>query len=253
MRNKIPVSKKAGEVWKQFPPHGSYVGAPVYRLIKGGDGELDIKVELLEADYEKCGIDLTSKGGRNLSVSFESLVRLKNNTFLGDEIINAYASMFNKRQVMKRSKKEEHRPAHMFGTHFIGNLCFEGGNQKFVVTKNEKWMHKKRVPVKSRAGRERAETGAMDIFKCDKLFFPMNEGNLHWVFYSINPNSLRQEFYDSMHGILTDDRGFVSECLHRWTLYEHHIRHGRPHPKQNDRWSVDFVLSNEYVLGNSLQ
>ena len=80
MRKKISVSKKAGDVWKQFHPHELYVGAPEYCLIKGGDGELDIKVELLKADYEKCGIDLTSKGGRNLSVSFESFVRLKNNT-----------------------------------------------------------------------------------------------------------------------------------------------------------------------------
>ena len=141
----------------------------------------------------------------------------------------------------------------MFSSHFIGKLCFENNTHKFQVNAIDRWMNKTRVPIRGRPEKARPVEGAMDIFKCDRLIFPMNEGNQHWVFFSINPTSLRQQLFDSLHGNLDKEREYVSHCLYRWILHEHSRRYGKAHPKENVQWSPDCVQSNSIVFGNSSQ
>ena len=241
--------------WKKIPTHECYSGGPSFELLKNGGGAIKQRVELLEDDYEKRGIDVKKKGTRGtFCISYQSLKTLKNHQWVNDEIINGFSAYFNKRQALKyTSHKGSYTPAHMFSSHFIAKLCFENNKRKFQVNVNDRWMNKTRMPICEHPEKAHSVEGAMDIFKCDNLIFPMNKGNQHWVFFSINPSSLRQELFDSLHGKINEERLYVSECLYVWILREHSIRHGTGHPKENERWSKNCVQSDAYVLRNSSQ
>jgi len=80
----------------------------------------------------------------------------------------------------------------------------------------------------------------------------MNEGQQHFVFFVIDPNTLKQEFYCSLHGRLNLRRIHVSKCLHNWIKHQHSIRMGANHPRRV-KWSANRVNDDPRSLGNSHQ
>lgn len=52
------------------------------------------------------------------------------------------------------------------------------------------------------------------MFECKKIVFPVGENNYHFVFFVVDPNTLTQELYDSLHAGLDseDKRTFRSRC-----------------------------------------
>ena len=255
LRNIDEYLGELGDSWRVIPPHECYSGGPIYKLVDCCDGEIDQGVELLEDDYAKLGIDVNKKGTHGtFSISYKSLKTLENRQFVNDEIINGFSAHFNKRQALKYTRhKSGYRPGHMFSTHFIPKLCFKNNKPQFQVDINDRWLNKSRVPKSGCRETACSVEGATDIFKCERLLFPMNEGNLHWVVFSINPNTLCQKLYDSLHGGLDEKRIHVSSCLYRWMLHEHRRRYGKAHLKETVPWSQDCILSSAQVLGNSSQ
>ena len=49
----------------------------------------------------------------------------------------------------------------------------------------------------------------MDIFKLDKIFFPVNQGNQHWNLIIAFMQEKRIQYYDSMGGLGIDDMNFL--------------------------------------------
>eukprot|EP00562_Extubocellulus_spinifer_P036001 CAMPEP_0178679842 /NCGR_PEP_ID=MMETSP0699-20121125/399_1 /TAXON_ID=265572 /ORGANISM="Extubocellulus spinifer, Strain CCMP396" /LENGTH=375 /DNA_ID=CAMNT_0020324223 /DNA_START=532 /DNA_END=1660 /DNA_ORIENTATION=+ len=67
---------------------------------------------------------------------------------------------------------------------------------------------------------------AADIFQCDKVFFPLNIGNWHWIFYEVEIDTLTQKLYDSMSYPIDSDRKQTAARLHNWLQHIHKKLHG---------------------------
>jgi sentrin-specific protease 1 len=72
-----------------------------------------------------------------------------------------------------------------------------------------------------------------DIFKLDKIFFPINQGGMHWVCAVAFMQEKRIQFYDSMSG-----KGLeYLENIFQYIKDEHQDKNGAPLP-QAERWSL---------------
>jgi Ulp1 family protease len=106
-----------------------------------------------------------------------------------------------------------------------------------------KWMMRKRISESEfESGKSwfKMYKGALDIFQCERVMFPMNENNNHWVMYSMNPSTLEMILFDSLHSQMTAKRFDVASCIHEWLL--HSVRHGRPHARAHNEWSLILCL-----------
>jgi sentrin-specific protease 1 len=72
-----------------------------------------------------------------------------------------------------------------------------------------------------------------DIFKLDKIIFPINQGSMHWVCAVIYIQEKRIQFYDSM----GDDGMMYLEALFQYVKDEHQDKKGSPLPDQ-DQWRL---------------
>jgi hypothetical protein len=72
-----------------------------------------------------------------------------------------------------------------------------------------------------------------DIFKLDKIVFPINQGSMHWVCAVIYMQEKRIQFYDSM----GDDGMMYLESLFEYVKDEHQEKKGSPLPNQ-DQWKL---------------
>ena len=65
--------------------------------------------------------------------------------------------------------------------------------------------------MKIKVDGEKPLTATVDIFNSvSLLIFPYNEGRYHWVFFTLNPLTLQQSFYDSVHGQILR----YVQCIH---------------------------------------
>jgi Ulp1 family protease len=141
-------------------------------------------------------------------------------------------------------------PIHIMNTYFVERLCFSGG--RLLKEPNtlgmNRWMNRnsnKRM-VKVR--------GALDIFKCRRDIFPVNEGNEHWIMYSVNPRSFWMICFDSIHGTISQQRQEdVARYIYTWMLHEHEQRHGIPHAKSKDEWNPETCVIDGKIKGTSKQ
>ena len=62
---------------------------------------------------------------------------------------------------------------------------------------------KRKIDMNSdRKGRQ--VMGAMNLFECRMIIFPLFESGIHYIYFAVDPMTLKQKVYDSLHGSLYD-------------------------------------------------
>ncbi|CDR37142.1 RHTO0S02e11188g1_1 [Rhodotorula toruloides] len=160
-----------------------------------------------KAIFANRAYDVSMKGG---SAAHRDIIRLKDRTWLNDEIVNFYGAMINARsdEADKREAKEgpkargegvkRLRKAFCFNTHFWNMF----GDHGFSRVK--RW------------------TKRFDTFEKDIIIVPINHNNSHWVCAAVNIALKRFEYYDS----LGNPSAFVYDRLRRWLAEEHKSKKG---------------------------
>ncbi|BGP29332.1 hypothetical protein JCM10296v2_001071 [Rhodotorula toruloides] len=160
-----------------------------------------------KAIFANRAYDVSMKGG---SAAHRDIIRLKDRTWLNDEIVNFYGAMINARsdEADKREAKEgpkargegvkRLRKAFCFNTHFWKMF----GDHGFSRVK--RW------------------TKRFDTFEKDIIIVPINHNNSHWVCAAVNIALKRFEYYDS----LGNPSAFVYDRLRRWLAEEHKSKKG---------------------------
>jgi sentrin-specific protease 1 len=122
------------------------------------------------------------------SVYRKSIRRLRPGKWLNDEVINFFYLMLGKRdEVMCRIDPDRKR-SHFFKSFFVTTLLNTGHSKKngqYEYRNVKRWS--KKVP-------------GNDIFKLDKIFFPINQHQQHWVCAVAFMQENRIQVYDSMGG-----------------------------------------------------
>ncbi|WVW81658.1 hypothetical protein I302_103653 [Kwoniella bestiolae CBS 10118] len=119
----------------------------------------------------------------------KSIQRLKNGTWLDDEIMNFYIALMD-----ERAKEKGNLKLHAFNSFFYQRLSEKG------YSAVKRWTKK------------------IDLFSKDLVIFPVNIGNMHWTACAINLKEKRIEYYDSMgdfgahrNGIFRRVRGYLND------------------------------------------
>jgi Ulp1 family protease len=129
--------------------------------------------------------DIISQDGTD-SVQRQSMHTLKPGMWLNDEIIHYFYLMLSKRDKELCKKDPTRQRSHFFKSFFITKILNEGSatcDGKYEYKNVKRWS--KKVPGK-------------DIFKLDKILFPINMGNMHWIAAAIFMKQKRIEIFDSM-------------------------------------------------------
>jgi len=129
-----------------------------------------------------------------MSVTRESILRLKPGKWLNDEIINFYYALLAKRDYDLWFSDGKKKRTHFYNTHFMTQLRNEdeGGNDKFADDdKNYKFDNVKRWTKTIPGG---------NVFTLDKLFIPINISNRHWACVTVLIDEKKIEYYDSIRG-----------------------------------------------------
>ena len=235
-------------------------GAPIYVRDSRKKPTLNMKRPLVEGLYRKG-----RKGmGDNEDLVPHVLARLCDHRFVHDAVVNVFANMLNLREVEKRKNDPKYNPVHMSNTYLIDRLCFlkpyrKGTGQtdwsKVKFTYNPTGADCFTNATRKCPKTNKSNIGGMNLFECRLLIFPVNEYDTHFVFFCIEPLTLRQKFYDSFHGKVKNDklRTHVSKQIHQWIKHQHQLRHNKPHPKSSLEWSYRLVQDKSEVLKNSHQ
>lgn len=120
------------------------------------------------------------------SVQRKSMKTLKPGMWLNDEIIHYFYLMLSKRDEELCRNDPSRKRSHFFKSFFITKLLNEGNTScdgKYEYRNVKRWS--KKVPGK-------------DIFDLDKILFPINMGNMHWICAAIFMKKKRIEIFDSM-------------------------------------------------------
>ena len=106
--------------------------------------------------------------------------RLRDGSWLDDEIMNFYGTMIQDRSEGPKTnghvKTAKIRDVHYFNSFFFAKLQTQG----YEGAKLKRWTKK------------------VDIFSKDLVVFPINLGNMHWTAGAINFREKRLEYYDSL-------------------------------------------------------
>jgi Ulp1 family protease len=120
----------------------------------------------------------------------ESMHRLQPGQWLNDEVIHYFLIMLSKRDEELNKQDPSRGRSHFFKSFFITKLLNEGhANPEIEGTydyKNVKRWSKK-VPGK-------------DIFKLNKIVFPINQGTAHWICVVAFMRDKRIQVFDSLGG-----------------------------------------------------
>jgi Ulp1 protease family, C-terminal catalytic domain len=122
------------------------------------------------------------------SVYWKSIWTLRPGQWLNDEVIHYFYVMLGKRDEELCRIDPNRKRSHFFKSFFITMLLNEGNPEKhgqYEYRGVKRWS--KKVPGK-------------DIFKLDKVFFPINQNGMHWVCAVAFMQEKRIQFYDSMGG-----------------------------------------------------
>ncbi|KAL4105928.1 hypothetical protein PRIC1_003983 [Phytophthora ramorum] len=121
-----------------------------------------------EVIIQKYNVDITR---RHLQVMLPA-------TWLNDEVINFYFQMMSDRDEALVSAGVLPKRSHFFNSFFYTKVSENGYN--FINVR--RWTRK------------------IDLFALDKIFIPVNVGNMHWCMAVIFMTEKRIQYYDSMHG-----------------------------------------------------
>ena len=144
------------------------------------------------------------------------------------------SKMLNYQELQKQEKDTNYESYHMFNSFLVTRLCFDKGGKTGCNTRHvcnvkgaDTFTNANRVRMnfvhenKDERSHGISIKGAMNLFKCKRIIFPVNEDNINSVCFVVDPNRLRQKFYCSLHGKLNKRRTHISQCLRKWILCQH--------------------------------
>lgn len=144
----------------------------------------------------------------------ESMQRLRPGQWLNDEVIHYFLIMLGKRDEELCAQDSSRLRCHFFKSFFMTKILNEGhanpnvdGTYEYRNVK--RWS--KKVPGK-------------DIFNLDKIIFPINQGNAHWICGVVFMQEKRIQMYDSLGG---DGRMYL-EAIFRYIQDEHKDKKKEP-------------------------
>eukprot|EP00980_Cylindrotheca_fusiformis_P008183 scaffold1734_cov196-Cylindrotheca_fusiformis.AAC.5 len=122
------------------------------------------------------------------TVQRQSIRTLQPGQWLNDEVIHYFYLMLAKRDEDMSKADPSRKRSHFFKSFFITKLLNEGHSDpamdgKYEYRNVKRWS--KKVPGK-------------DIFKLDKIFFPINQGQMHWFCGVVFMQEKRIQIFDSM-------------------------------------------------------
>lgn len=183
------------------------------------------------------------------SVSRSSMNSLRPGGWLTDEVIHFFYVMLARRDEEMCKQNPQRKRSHFFKSFFITSLLNEGHanpskNGMYEFSNVKRWS--KKVPGKSSNGDasffwfslQRAHNCAQlrtgkDLFNLDRIFFPINQNNMHWVCAVIFMQAKRIQFYDSLGG----DGTHYLDALFRYVKDEHKDKKKCPLPDE-DEWEL---------------
>ena len=120
----------------------------------------------------------------NVNFTRRSIVTLRDNTWINDEVINFYMQLLNQREdeISRLSIHSLRRPCYFFSSFFVAKLL-EG--DIYDYTRVKRWTRNTR------------RQQIRDIFTYHELFFPINIRNSHWAMATINITNKTINYYDS--------------------------------------------------------
>ena len=119
-----------------------------------------------------------------LIIEYRSFFRLREDTWLNDKLIDAFNALVMNRDDYLSSKDPRRTKSHIFSSYFWTKLM--KGN---VMTNTYDYSQ---VKTWGRKAPNR------NIFMCEKLFFPINEKNLHWSLVVVFVKERKIVYYDSL-------------------------------------------------------
>jgi Ulp1 family protease len=153
----------------------------------------------------------------------ESMRRLQPGQWLNDEVIHYFLIMLAKRDEGLAKQDPSRSRCHFFKSFFITKLLNEGhadpevdGTYEYRNVK--RWS--KKVPGK-------------DLFKLNKIFFPINVGGAHWICVVAFMLEKRIETFDSLGGSGT----MYMEAIFKYLQDEHLDKKKVPLP-DSDEWTL---------------
>lgn len=157
------------------------------------------------------------------SVQRQSMHRLQPGQWLNDEVIHYFFVMLTKRDEEMCRLDPSRKRNHFFKSFFITKLLNEGNadvskDGQYEYGNVKRWS--KKIPGK-------------DIFKLDKIFFPINQGRMHWMCAVIYMKERQIKMYDSMGG----SGMHYLKSLFQYLQDEHMDKKGTPLPDK-DQWEL---------------
>lgn len=122
------------------------------------------------------------------TVQRQSIQTLQPGQWLNDEVIHYFYLMLAKRDEDMSKNDPSRKRSHFFKSFFITKLLNEGHSNpamdgKYEYKNVKRWS--KKVPGK-------------DIFQLDKIFFPINQGQMHWLCGVVLMQEKKIQIFDSM-------------------------------------------------------
>jgi hypothetical protein len=132
----------------------------------------------------------------NTPMDRNKMMCLKPSQWLNDEVINFYMCMLKERDDALCAKDPKRVASYFFNSFFLDRLLVTDNGYKYANIK--RWSKK------------------IDVFKLDKIFFPVNLNNTHWTMMVVYMQLKEIHYYDSMSG--SGKRHL--EAL-KWYIYMH--------------------------------
>jgi sentrin-specific protease 1 len=149
---------------------------------------------------------------QKVEVTNAAMARMKPGTWLSDEPINAYMAMLQDRDHSWTRRGIADRPRTLFLSTFFVEKLMEGN--VYDYEKVRRWTSERRF---RRVGIDHIKS----IADVDKIVFPINLGNSHWVLAVANVRNRRVEWYDSMGGV---QRRYTN-AIKRWVKQDFKDKH----------------------------
>lgn len=166
----------------------------------------------VQTALQERGLKVSVPGAQ---VTAHDLGKLRPRQWLNDESINFYGALLMQRSQRAVEKRKEALGAGAlkvpmelrayWDVHFFNSFFYE------------------KVSAQGHKGVARW-TRRVDVFAKDKVVFPVNLGNSHWVTGCIDMRNRRIEYYDSMHA--PNPHFFLH--VRTWLQDEHKAKHGTP-------------------------
>jgi hypothetical protein len=122
------------------------------------------------------------------SVQRGSFQTLQPGQWLNDEVIHSFLKLLTRRDEGMCRRDPSRKRSHFFKSFFITNLLNDGICNPDL---DGKYSYLK-------MGRYSKKVPGRDIFNLNKIFFPINEGRMHWVCLVAFMKEKRIQMYDSM-------------------------------------------------------